>query len=195
MPDLRPAVDASPADWLLEAARAGDGPNVMRYGPAGFDTYLRLPVDPVGPVDLGPATDVNAVQTALRVLAGYTGTPDDAYVGIWEGYALGPEPVAPRVPFPNAAMFLFAGPVSAMRYAAQVIWPLPGGEPDTGLDVEPDLVWPADHAWCLACEVDEEIEFSVGCSATAAEAVKDALPGLVRRVDYGEDAPWERARR
>ncbi|RMB58715.1 hypothetical protein EAX62_11280 [Tessaracoccus antarcticus] len=24
----------------------------------------------------------------------------------------------------------------------------------------PHLVWPEDRAWCLACEVDEEIEFA-----------------------------------
>ena len=28
-------------------------------------------------------------------------------------------------------------------------------------DHEPHLVWPEDQAWCLACEVDEEVEFTV----------------------------------
>ncbi|ROR90951.1 hypothetical protein [Nocardioides aurantiacus] len=195
MPILRPAADATPADWLLDAARAGDGPTVLRYGPPGFDTYLRLPIDPVGPIGLGPAANVNAMATALHVLTGHTNTPDNAYVAMWEGYNLGPEPDAPRVPLPNALMFLYAGPVSAMRYAAQTIWADAIGKPDTSHDVEPDLVWPADHAWCLACEVDEEIEFSIGCSNTAAEALEAALPDLVRRVAYGEDAPWERNRR
>ena len=54
---------------------------------------------------------------------------------------------------------------------------------------EPDLVWPEDHAWCLACDVDEEIEFTVGCAVGAADALGEALPGVVRRVRYGEQAP------
>jgi hypothetical protein len=47
-------------------------------------------------------------------------------------------------------------------------------------------------AWCLACEVDEEIEFSVGCSVDAARALFNVLPGTVRRVRYGEPAPMYR---
>jgi hypothetical protein len=54
---------------------------------------------------------------------------------------------------------------------------------------EPHLVWSEDQAWCLACEVDEEIEFTVGCSADASEVLARALPGAVRRVLYGESAP------
>ena len=50
----------------------------------------------------------------------------------------------------------------------------------------------ADRAWCLACEVDEEIEFSVGCTDDAARALADAMPGAVRRVAYGEAAPMYR---
>lgn len=58
---------------------------------------------------------------------------------------------------------------------------------------EPHLVWPEDQAWCLACEVDEEIEFTVGCSVEASQALARALPG-VRRVRYGEPAPLYRDR-
>ena len=190
--DLRPASDLLPAAWVLDAALTGDAPVVLRYGPPGFDAYLRLSVDPVGPVAL--SLDVDAMEIALRVLAGHTTTPEVAHVGVWHGYgfASGPAPDAPVVPLPNAWMYLFTGPVSAMRYAQQVVWSLAGGVPDTGIDAEPDLVWPADHAWCLACEVDEEIEFSIGCTDAAASALEEALPGLVRRVAYGQDAPWER---
>jgi len=44
----------------------------------------------------------------------------------------------------------------------------------------------------LACEVDEEIEFTVGCSNRAAHALATAFPGRVRRVRYGEEAPLYR---
>lgn len=194
--DLRAADDASPADWVLDAASDGDAATVLRYGPPGFEVYLRLPVDGNVPFDQSPGAVVHPMEVALQVLEAHTATPGVAYVGVWHGYgfANGPDPVAPMVPFPNAWMYLFTGPVSAMRYAQQTVWACPGGTPDAGIGAEPDLVWPADHAWCLACEVDEEVEFSVGCSDTAAAALELALPGRARRVDYGHEAPWERVR-
>ena len=53
-------------------------------------------------------------------------------------------------------------------------------------------MWPADRAWCLACEVEEEIEFTVGCTNDAAHALTEAMPGVVRRVAYGDEAPLYR---
>lgn len=59
---------------------------------------------------------------------------------------------------------------------------------------EPHLVWFEDRSWCLACDVDEEIEFSVGCSADVVDALSKALPGAALRVLYGESAPLFRER-
>ena len=53
-------------------------------------------------------------------------------------------------------------------------------------------MWPEDRAWCLACEVDEEIEFTVGCSDDQLQALAGALPGAVRRVRHGDPAPLYR---
>jgi hypothetical protein len=53
-------------------------------------------------------------------------------------------------------------------------------------------VWPEDRAWCLACEVDEEIEFTAGRSGDAAQALATAFPGAVRGAAYGEPAPLYR---
>jgi hypothetical protein len=39
-------------------------------------------------------------------------------------------------------------------------------------------VWPEDQAWCLARAVDEEIEFTVGCSLDASQALDRTLPVL-----------------
>jgi hypothetical protein len=97
-------------------------------------------------------------------------------------------PQAPRVEIPERAMLLFTGPVDALRDAPAVAW----YGSAAGVAQEPHLVWPEDHAWCLACEVDEEIEFTVGCSAEASKALARALPGAVRRVRYGEPAPMYR---
>jgi hypothetical protein len=72
-------------------------------------------------------------------------------------------------------MLLFTGPVEALRDAPALAW----YGSAAGVEQEPHLVWPQDQAWCLACEVDEEIEFTVGCSAA-------------RPVRYGEPAPMYR---
>ena len=85
-------------------------------------------------------------------------------------------------------MLLFTGPVDVLRDAPALAW---YGSAE-GLYQEPHLVWPEDQAWCLACEVDEEIEFTVGCSAAASQALALALPDAVRHVQYGEWAPLYR---
>ena len=70
-------------------------------------------------------------------------------------------------------MLLFTGPVGVLRDAPALAWygSAQGYQ-------EPHLVWPEDQAWCLACEVDEEIEFTVGCSVDAAQALAEPCPVL-----------------
>ena len=99
-----------------------------------------------------------------------------------------PAPQAPRVQIPHREMLLFTGPVGALRDAPALAW----YGSMAGAAQEPHLVWPQDQAWCLACEVDEEIEFTVGCSGAASQALARALPGAVRQVRYGEPAPMYR---
>ena len=136
--------------------------------------------------DLPGEAPVDAVRTALAVLGSYTTTPAQEYAAIWEGWTNGiPPPQAPRVEIPNRAMLLFTGPVEALRDAPALAW----HGSAAGRLQQPHLVWPEDQAWCMACEVDEEIEFTVGCSAEASQALASALPGAVRRVRYGEPAP------
>jgi hypothetical protein len=129
-----------------------------------------------------------ALRVALATLASYTATPASAYAPIWEGWISGaPAPQAPRVQIPHRAMLLFTGPVGVLRDAPSLAWygSAQGYQ-------EPHLVWPEDQAWYLACEVDEEIEFTVGCSLDASQALDRTLPGAVRRVRYGEPAPLYR---
>ena len=150
--------------------------------PRGFDAYVRIAfhtdseADASSPSGEGP---VDAVRTALATLGSYTTTPSKGYAAIWEGWVSGASPPqAPRVEIPHRAMLLFTGPVEALRDAPALAWyrSAAGGSP------EPHLVWPEDQAWCLACDVDEEIEFTVGCSGEAPQALARALPGAVRRV-------------
>jgi hypothetical protein len=186
---IRPAAGADAAQWLLRSD--ADWWDLARYGPPGFDLYVRVAFAP----DSGPGTGsrpgeapADAVRTALAALASHTATPCLGYAAIWEGWVSGPPaPQAPRVEIPNRAMLLFTGPVEALKDAPALAW---FGTAEGAQN--PHLVWPQDQAWCLACEVDEEIEFTVGCSAGAAQALASALPGTVRWVRYGEPAPLYR---
>ncbi|WP_166138522.1 hypothetical protein [Nocardioides ochotonae] len=85
-------------------------------------------------------------------------------------------------------MLLFTGPVGELRDAPALAW---YGSAQ-GHHQEPNVVWPEDQAWCLACDVDEEIEFTVGCSVDASQDLARALPGAVRQVLYGQEAPLYR---
>ncbi|MEI2714347.1 MAG: hypothetical protein V9G04_13905 [Nocardioides sp.] len=91
------------------------------------------------------------------------------------------------MPIPHRTMLLFTGPVSVLRDAAELAW---HGTADGSMP--PHLAWPEDKAWSMACEVDEEVEFSVGCSAAAAKALAEAMPDQVRQVAYGENAAMYR---
>ena len=154
--------------------------------------YVRLAFTQDSEADAGnPSGEapVDAVRAALATLGAYTTTPSQAYAAIWEGWVSGaPAPQAPRVEIPNRAMLLFTGPVEALRDAPALAW----YGSAAGVAQEPHLVWPEDQAWCLACEVDEEIEFTVACSGEASQALARALPGAVRRARYGEPAPMYR---
>lgn len=188
--EIRPAADADAAQWLLRSDV--DWWDLVRYGPPGFDVYVRiaLPQDPETDAD-NPSGEapVDAVRAALAILGSYTTTPSKGYAAIWEGWtSMAPAPHAPRVEIPNRGMLLFTGPVEALRDAPALAW----YGSAAGRYQEPHLVWPEDQAWCLADEVDEEIEFTVGCSGEASQALATALPGAVRRVRYGEPAPLYR---
>ncbi len=185
MTEIRPAANADAARWLLRADV--DWWDLVRYGPPGFDVYARVAfAQDADGVD--PAGEQPALRVALATLASYTATPASAYAAIWEGWISGdPAPQAPRVQIPHRVMLLFTGPVGVLRDAPALAWygSAQGYQ-------EPHLVWPEDQAWCLACEVDEEIEFTVGCSLDASQALARTLPGAVRRVHYGEPAPLYR---
>lgn len=180
--EVRPAANAEPAQWLLQSDVGWW--DLVRYGPPGFDVYLRITV-----ADDAGGEGEDALRTALSTLAGHTTTPRSGYAAIWECWTTrGPAASAPRVMVPNRPMLLFTGPVGELRDAPAVVW---YGSAH-GVCQEPHLVWPQDKAWCVACEVDEEIEFTVGCAVSAAKALAEALPGAVRPVLYGESAPMYR---
>lgn len=179
MSEIRPAENADAAHWLLRPDVSWQ--DLVTFGPPGFGAYARIAFP-------DESEEFDVVGAALAVLTGFTTAPDAAYTAIWEGWAGIDPPEAPRVVIPHRTMLLFTGPVQDLRNAAGVAWFGTGA----GDLQEPHLVWPADQAWCVACEVDEELEFTVGCSEAAYQGLAEALPGAVRRVQYGDQVPTHR---
>lgn len=187
MTDVRPADTADAARWLLRSDV--DWQDLVRFGPPGFEVYVRIAFAGQDAEVGATEGEDPALRVALATLATCTTTPTTGYAAVWEGWGGGePAPRAPRVAVPHREMLLFTGPVDVLRDAPALAW----HGSAAGVYQAPHLVWPEDQAWCLACEVDEEIEFTVGCSATAAQALSLALPGAVRDVRYGDPGPMYR---
>jgi hypothetical protein len=124
--------------------------------------------------------DNERLRMLFEVLARHTSTPDDCHFCLWDGYGLiyggaavtvlvasddgDPPPVpavapafpphvldGPKVVVPARAYFLFRGPLrEAGDWGAAEMWP---GQPRWDMP-GPAFAWPADHAWCVASDVD-----------------------------------------
>ncbi|MFD1504504.1 hypothetical protein FE374_05500 [Georgenia yuyongxinii] len=123
-----------------------------------------------------------ALEALVDLLATHTAAPDDCYFAMWEGWgshngastrltltdggtsaveqlpAL--YPPAQPLELPGREYRVFRGPLDAMtelaRYdGARVPW-----------TQSPSLFWPADHAWCVATEVDFDSTLVAGTAET-----------------------------
>jgi hypothetical protein len=107
--------------------------------------------------------EVDQWRALLGLLATGTADPDDRYFGLWDGWAFSgsarrwPTFGVPRGnELPARSYFLFHGPL----WEAE-IWG--GGVPaDAGIWDRPEFsrggapafVWPSDHTWCIAADID-----------------------------------------
>jgi len=171
---LTPCSSASAAAWITSSGLAWH--RLVAWGPPGFDAYARLRFlpDPLYPgqseVDLEPGApppEHELLRTTLDVLKQHTGAPDDVYFCLWDGW--GPDALSPsvlsgsRVVVPNRSYFLMHGTLSDFGD-----WHAPSrGHPGADLP-DPAFVWPADHSWCIANDVDPHYA-GIGASRTAIE--------------------------
>ncbi|TQF73396.1 hypothetical protein FK531_07790 [Rhodococcus spelaei] len=158
------------------------------------------------------ALDQPDCHVLVELLARRTTTPDDAYFALWEGSGhlngsgimfgideaghsfSTPIPVAataarlvagPRLQHPGRNYLVLAGALAEAFTIAELLgaqpWALSG-----------NLVWPADHAWCIGTEVDFDSTI-VGCSRAAANEILscaelEALPiGPADSLQYDAD--------
>lgn len=146
-----------------------------------------------GEPDIG-SLDPPDNQRLVDLLAGHIQSPDIADFAVWEGngffhagataiYSAGrsrsrPAPGAstareliagPRLRHPGRDYVLLCGPLRE----ASTLPDLLGAKPWTP---SANLVWPQDHSWCIATEVDFDSTL-VGCSQAAADEIL-ACPDL-----------------
>ncbi len=77
--EVRPAANADPARWLLRPNV--DWRDLVRYGPPGFDVYVRIALAD----GADRAGEQPALREALATLVDYTATAASGYAAIWEG--------------------------------------------------------------------------------------------------------------
>lgn len=152
--------DITAADWLVRSGAPAE--RLITFGPSGFAAYARLRFipDPPGPGQEDQAdvdvpddhpSDIAQTRRALSLLAAFTSTPQECYFCLWEGYSdapLSPEmQQGPLVELPHRRYVLLRGALTDID-----AWESDLGRGQT--IAPPAFVWPADHRWCLASDVD-----------------------------------------
>lgn len=138
-------------------------------------------------------------EVLAGVLRGFTATPEECYFCLWDGYGwegrrllstpgtaplILPDPVpeavrqGARVRLPERDYLLYTGPVEAITAPAEI-----------GHGQCANLAWPADHAWCVASEIDLACTYAAG-----SEALIDALlaDGRIEALPAHPDDPLNR---
>lgn len=180
--------DLSAARWIEQ--RDEDWQRLAARGPVVFDKYARLrfipdpgyPGQSEGDAQRDPQglSDNEQLGVVLAELARHTGTPEDCYSCVWDGWpSFTPDDPMPKISIPNRDYFLFHGTVTDFAdWDAQIKALLQDLEAPT-----PAFVWPADHAWCVTCDIDPHFASIGGAS--------DAINRLVTnpRIDVVDDDP------
>jgi len=116
------------------------------------------------------------LRAACAALAEHTRTPDHCWFGLWNGYGW-PQDTGTAAPsdwlnaacvhFPQRDYLLFEGGLDA---ATELGWKMSGGH---FVAQSPNLLWPDDHAWCLASEIDLFCTLVGGSNALAENLLAD----------------------
>jgi len=199
-----PATDeeGAPASWAEVAGRTGRTVHAVmqwhRLVGSADSLNLTGSLWPGMPPERGRLAP-SALQSLCDVLAGHTVDECHCFFALWEGWgwihgggvrftlvrdgaglpsppapippAFSPEELAgPRLRLPGRDYLMFSGPLSAV---VQI------GHTDDALGFEPqspNLFWPADHAWCVASEIDFDSTLVAGTDGLIRAILK--APGL-----------------
>ncbi|EFQ83776.1 hypothetical protein HMPREF0063_11439 [Aeromicrobium marinum DSM 15272] len=202
---LRHRPDVDRADWFVRSEAVWE--TLATLGPPGLEAYARVPTV------LG-LSDTEVMADVLAVLARHTGTPDQAWFGLWDGWGdlYGGRQLEQSFDFSSDLGRIFSPPRPQDRpaFAPDV---LDGPRVDVGhrsyllfsgpLSAAgdwgarpvapgwprrsisvPNLAWPEDRAWFVASDVDADW-IGVGGPASAVDAVLAVHRLQARRATYG----------
>ncbi len=171
---LRHETDLSVADWVVRA----DAPwaALATQGAPGLPAYATVHFDGEDADPYRPDPDVVALVT--RLAAEHTTTPERCWFALWEGWGEleGGGRVYAEMDPHRLFGRLFRQPpplevAPAFDRSDVGVWgarpPRPGWPADLP---QASLTWPADHAWCIASDVDPSW-FTVGGSPGLVDAV------------------------
>lgn len=179
---VRPAASSAAADWLVDAARDAVPATFFRWGPNVYEAWARVSIarekddEPVSGLD-----DAALYRTTFDVMSTYTGRPSECLALVWQG-SYGRTgitmPVAPVVTILGQAMFLFQAHLDDVSFVTEVAW---GEVPPSGY-MPAQFVWPADRAWLVVHDIDEESSFCVGGSPAAVASLTTRLGEVAREA-------------
>jgi hypothetical protein len=156
-----------PGSWAEVAARTGRvvHPLAQWHRVAGVDD-LRGDVEVDGWRVSAPPTgrlDARLLAALVQALAAAT-TTDAVTLAVWEGWGTGAVLAGPRLELPGRAYGLIEGRLGELTdpewpWGAGIGWSAPFEGP------MPQLIWPADHAWVVASEIDWDSTIVAGSRA------------------------------
>ncbi len=183
---LTPSTNLQAASWITDTEQ--DWTELAGFGPAGLPGHVRVRIlpDPErpflsendAPSVPGALSEEEQIRTIVDVLGRHTGTPDDAYFCLWDGWGTRIPGFKPMVRIPNRAYYLFQGPLADLGR-----W---GTDDDSPA---PAFVWPADQAWCLAKDVDQHW-IGVGADEAALQELLGHPQLDVVKADPAEQQPF-----
>jgi len=162
---IAPSSNSTPAEWLINGDRRWYD---KTDGPLGYERYAQLRFIPGPP---RPLTELWLLAVAVERLARHTATPDQLYFLIWDGWPdrdTYQNSGAARIdlmensPYPLRSYYLFEGDSDLFAWED---YSSPPATPRHALP-DPAFIWPADHSWCIADDVDPDFA-TIGGSAVA----------------------------
>ena len=143
------------------------------HGASQLGVWDREPEEGSLPQELVPAL--------ASVLSRHTGTPEQCWFAIWDGYGClaFADDAAPAFEIPNRRLLLFTGSLTAVRtsFCADSWWQ------------SPSLWWPDDRGWCVETEVDFMSTYGGGTQQCIAELIaRDDLEAVA--VEPSDGIAW-----
>ncbi|GAA3533618.1 hypothetical protein GCM10022222_16180 [Amycolatopsis ultiminotia] len=188
--------DTSVAEWVVRSGTPDI--QLILFGPAVYDGYARLRFipDPDEPgqreadvrLPYDHPAEIEQTRRALRTLSRFTSTPEDCYFCLWDGYS--DVNLPPQAPGDG----LFTLPYRRYAIVRGAVADLAEWEATFGSGgpiAPPAFVWPADHSWCFASDVDPHWA-GIGATPAAVDALVDDPEIDVVRAQPAETQPTYR---